>query len=118
MPDDPGSLESPGQSRPAEDDLLTLTTTAAHELALLRGSMTDQAQPPGSLSAEVASARDTLRRAVVAYVQSLRGAGATPVQAILRVKGAVVPELTLAPHDRRACVDDIVRWTIKAYYDA
>ena len=118
MADDQGSPESASGGETgevAESELLTLTTTAAHQLAVLRGAMAEGSA--FSLSSEVAGARDTLRRAVKAYVRSLRGTGASPVQAILRVKEAVEPELTLPTYQRRECVEDVVRWTINAYYD-
>ncbi len=121
MNEDAGSPErarGADTGEPAEGELLTLTTTAAHQLAQLRSAMADPSQRPPLLSSEMAGARETLRRAVMAYVRLLRGTGATPVQTILRVKGAVEPELTLPAHERRECVDDVVRWTIKAYYDA
>src|SRR4029079_9344607 len=86
MSREPGSPEPAhadmGES--AEDELLTLTTTAAHQLAQLRSAMAaDRSQSPLPLRSELAGARDTLRRAVMAYVRLLRGTGATPVQTIL-----------------------------------
>jgi hypothetical protein len=100
-----------------ENELRELTTTAAHELALLRDAIADRPHPPPALSKRVAAARETLRRSVVAYVQSLRVEGASPVDTILRVKSAVEPQLKLPSYERRACVDDVVRWTVEAYYD-
>ena len=107
----------PGDPTGAESELRELTTTAAHELALLRDAVADRPHPPPALSKRVAAAREALRRSVVAYVQSLRVEGASPVDTILRVKSAVEPQLKLPSYERRACVDDVVRWTVEAYYD-
>ena len=101
----------------AEAELRELTTTAAHELALLRDALANRAHAPPALNNRLAAARETLRRSVVAYVQSLRVEGASPVDTILRVKSAVEPQLKLPSYERRACVDDVVRWTVEAYYD-
>lgn len=100
-----------------ESELRELTTTAAHELALLRDALADRPHPPPALSKRVAAAREALRLSVVAYVQSLRVEGASPVDTILRVKSAVEPQLRLPSYERRACVDDVVRWTVEAYYE-
>lgn len=101
----------------AESELRELTTTAAHELSLLRDAVADRPHPPPALSKRVAVAREVLRRSVVAYVHSLRVEGASPVDTILRVKSAVEPQLKLPSWERRACVDDVVRWTVEAYYN-
>lgn len=101
----------------AEDELRALTTTAAHDLAILREAMVDRPLPPESLSVQASQAREALRHAVVAYVQSLRGEGATPVQTLVKVKSAVEPQLRLPRYERRACIEDVVRWAVDAYYD-
>jgi hypothetical protein len=121
MADDPSSAEHArggDTGEPAEGDLLLLTSTAAHQLAQLRSTMSHSVQLPPASTPELAGAREALRRAVMAYVRRLRGSGVSPAQTILRVKSAVEPELTLPTYERRECVDDVVRWTIKAYYDA
>jgi hypothetical protein len=115
---DPTRSDQPDELPVAEHELRELTTTAAHELALLRDAIADQPHPPPALSKRVAAARDALRRSVVAYVQSLRVEGASPVDTILRVKSAIEPQLKLPSYERRACVEDVVRWTVEAYYDS
>ena len=120
MADDPGSTEhalGSDAGEPAEGELLLLTTTAAHQLSQLRSTMSHSVQLPPASTSELAGARETLRNAVMAYVRLLRHTGVSPAQTILRVKGAVEPQLTLPTYERRECVDDIVRWTVKAYYD-
>jgi hypothetical protein len=114
---DPASWDDADDSVGVENELRQLTTTAAHELALLRDALADRPHPPPGLSTRVAAAREALRRSVVASVQSLRVEGVSPVDTILRVKSAIEPQLKLPSYERRACVEDVVRWTVEAYYD-
>jgi hypothetical protein len=59
-----------------------------------------------------------LRTSVAAYVRRLRLDGEPPQRMLVRVKGLVggACPLDMDPGDRRAVVDDVVRWSIHAYY--
>jgi hypothetical protein len=64
--------------------------------------------------------RAQLRASVTAYVHSLRAEQLPPQQVLVQVKSAVreatPPELDVV--DARELMEDVVRWSIEAYYGA
>ncbi len=64
--------------------------------------------------------RAQLRASVTAYVRHLKADGAAPERMLVLVKAAVSestpPELD--PAETRALMEDVVRWSVEAYYHA
>ncbi|GLC25123.1 hypothetical protein rosag_16360 [Roseisolibacter agri] len=64
--------------------------------------------------------RAQLRASVTAYARHLRADGEPPQRMLVLVKSAMreatPPELD--PYDARALMEDVVRWSIEAYYHA
>ena len=80
--------------------------------ALVR--MADAARSQG------AAIRAELRPSVIAFVRRLRDDGVPPEAMLVEVKAVLRDALPaeLEPRDAQALVDDAVRWSIDAYYDA
>ena len=64
--------------------------------------------------------RTQLRSAVTTYVRNLRDAGTPPERVLVSVKGVVRESFCreLSAAGARALLEDVVRWSIDAYYDA
>ena len=64
--------------------------------------------------------RAQLRASVTAYVHRLKREGLPPERMLVDVKSAVIEATPsdLEPFERRELMDEVVRWSIEAYYEA
>ena len=73
----------------------------------------------GPLSPLSGAARAQIRASVTAFVRQLRMRGTPPEGMLVQVKGAAreaLPAPMVGP-EARAVIEDVVRWSIAAYYD-
>ncbi len=69
---------------------------------------------------ESAALRAQLRASVTAYVHHLKADGLPPERMLILVKSVVLDAspAALDVDDARRLMDDVVRWSVEAYYDA
>lgn len=70
------------------------------------------------MQASTSGLQAQLRTSVTAYVQRLHTDGMSPEQTVVQVKRTVqeATSAELDPAEARALMEDVVRWTVDAYY--
>ena len=84
----------------------------------------ERAESARQIAAEAIRLGDELQRSVRDYATVLRHFGDSPEQAVVNVKTIAFEAaqtmdypLRIRPLDRQGLVNDLVRWTVAAYFD-